>query len=167
MDAGHGCGSVPAPPRAIQAPALELSKKVRNPLILQPISTTRRARHSVRACRWAVLGSNQDDRLKEVAKQPTANVRSLETIRLNRRGPEQCQGLNLRWAVLGSNQDDRLKEVAKQPTANVRSLGTIRLNRRGPEQCQGLNLRWAVLGSNQRPLPCQGSALPLRQPPVE
>ena len=24
---------------------------------------------------------------------------------------------------------------------------------------------WAVLGSNQRPLPCQGSALPLRQPP--
>ena len=25
--------------------------------------------------------------------------------------------------------------------------------------------RWAVLGSNQRPLPCQGSALPLRQPP--
>ena len=25
---------------------------------------------------------------------------------------------------------------------------------------------WAVLGSNQRPLPCQGSALPLRQPPV-
>src|SRR5450759_3803184 len=25
---------------------------------------------------------------------------------------------------------------------------------------------WAVLGSNQRPLPCQGSALPLRQSPI-
>jgi hypothetical protein len=24
---------------------------------------------------------------------------------------------------------------------------------------------WAILGSNQRPLPCQGSALPLRQSP--
>ena len=29
-----------------------------------------------------------------------------------------------------------------------------------------LHIWWAVLGSNQRPLPCQGSALPLRQPPI-
>ena len=35
----------------------------------------------------------------------------------------------------------------------------------GSSLVEGLVPGWAILGSNQRPLPCQGSALPLRQSP--
>ena len=44
---------------------------------------------------------------------------------------------------------------------HVKTAPDSRFRRSGAVLCS-----WAVLGSNQRPLPCQGSALPLRQPPV-
>ena len=60
----------------------------------------------------------------------------------------------------GMSQGERASVRRPRPVA-----GSILLTQEDPEQCLGLSLRWAVLGSNQRPLPCQGSALPLRQPP--
>ena len=53
------------------------------------------------------------------------------------------------------------RSIARRSHApKITAAPDLRIRRSGAVSCS-----WAVLGSNQRPLPCQGSALPLRQPP--
>ncbi len=79
-------------------------------------------------------------------KQPCGAIRNSSRVFLPARTP-----------VTGAiGPDLHLRKTCRQATEN-------RPDRGSPDQ--GGSARWAVLGSNQRPLPCQGSALPLRQPP--
>ena len=70
-----------------------------------------------------------------------------------RNGPEAAESVI--WSFVRSTWT-----VHQLPSLTARAAA----DKQRTPSCEGVR-RWAMPGLNWRPLPCQGSALPLRQPP--